>query len=60
MSGNVWEWCEDSQSEKGSYMEARECCGGSWFSKKDNCKVSSRFKTSRYSRESYIGFRLAL
>ncbi len=60
MSGNVWEWCEDSQLEKGSYKADRLCCGGSWFSNEERCQVSSCYSFSRYSRESYIGLRLAL
>lgn len=53
MSGNVWEWCWDSD---GYYK--RYNCGGSWSYDDNYCKVDSRSSYNAGFRISSIGFRL--
>ena len=70
MSGNVWEWCSDwygdydssSQTDPqgastGSYRVLR---GGCCSYAAENCRISNRDGYAPGSRDSLIGFRLAL
>lgn len=54
MSGNVWEWCDDSS---GSYRVIR---GGSWITAATNCSVADCCNYWPSFRYNYLGFRLAL
>ena len=54
MSGNVWEWCDDSS---GSNRVNR---GGSWGSAATYCRVAFRNGGSSSGRYDDVGFRLAL
>jgi formylglycine-generating enzyme required for sulfatase activity len=54
MSGNVWEWCEDSEGSD------RVLRGGSWFSIAGSVRVSGRGNGSPDDRSYSYGFRLAL
>jgi len=54
MSGNVWEWCDDSS---GSNRVNR---GGSWGSAATYCRVAFRNGGSPSGRYDDVGFRLAL
>ena len=64
MSGNVWEWCQDSWkpypgcsgNAKGGDRVIR---GGSWGSDPQYCRVASRDGDSPTDRGSDLGFRLA-
>ncbi len=53
MSGNVWEWCWDSD---GSFI--RYYCGGSWDDSDNYCEVDSRYRRNADRRSSSVGFRL--
>ena len=53
MSGNVWEWCWDSNGD-----DYRCYCGGSWDYYDDHCEVCSRDHRYAGSRRNYIGFRI--
>jgi len=53
MSGNVWEWCEDSE---GSSRVAR---GGCWGNGAGGCRVSARYSYAPDDRNNFLGFRLA-
>lgn len=54
MSGNVEEWCWDSDDSSHRYL-----CGGSWHNSADDLSVSSRSYGKAYIRYfSYIGFRV--
>lgn len=55
MSGNVWEWCWDSNSDNGYY---RCKCGGSWDYSEDSCKVDSWYGDVADHGYYSIGFRL--
>lgn len=70
MSGNVWEWCQDSKgdysssaqtnptgAESGSYFVNR---GGGWDTGASGSRVSNRSSSPPESRGSSLGFRLAL
>ena len=70
MSGNVREWCADGY---GSYSSEEQTDpqrptlsdygilrGGSYSSKEENCRVSSRSDFSQSSRDLSTGFRIAL
>ena len=56
MSGNVWEWCWDSDTPDNSY---RRCsCGGSWYYGADDCEVDNKnwYYASDAGRN--LGFRI--
>jgi formylglycine-generating enzyme required for sulfatase activity len=54
MSGNVWEWCWDS-----NVSGDRVVRGGGWNGTEDNCVVSYRFSSRAYDRYYYFfGFRV--
>ena len=53
MSGNVSEWCWDSDG-----YDFRYYCGGSWYSDGDFCKVDGRNGSYADDRCNDIGFRL--
>ncbi len=55
MTGNVWEWCEDSiQGMK------RTIRGGGWRSTENNCRISLRSGELPSKHSNFLGFRLAL
>jgi formylglycine-generating enzyme required for sulfatase activity len=56
MSGNVWEWCWDRFSDRGTTRVIR---GGSWSSKESLAAVVSREGADPERKESNIGFRIA-
>jgi formylglycine-generating enzyme len=70
LSGNVWEWCLDSQRtySKQAYVDTpagikgtfRVVRGGSWFHEPRGCRVSNRYGDDPDDRWSNTGFRLAL
>ncbi|MCX7099819.1 MAG: formylglycine-generating enzyme family protein [Methylococcales bacterium] len=72
MHGNVWEWCADGWQQKLSaepvtdpfYMAAvgfaRVVRGGSWHSLGRCVRSANRSRYTLDSRNSYLGFRLAL
>jgi len=57
MHGNVWEWCEDLYSERGSDRVMR---GGCWDSKAASCRSASRFRFEESERSDFVGFRVSL
>ena len=54
MSGNVWEWCWDSNDYGDRY-----CCGGCWCNDDSGCKVDDEFYPNPCSRYGGVGFRVA-
>ena len=53
MSGNVWEWCWDADSDVYRYHR-----GGSWDDSAGDCAVSIRFNSYAFRRNYNIGFRV--
>ena len=51
MSGNVWEWCWDSDSGR------RYRCGGSWYGSAYNCEVGSKNWGYADITDDNVGFR---
>jgi len=73
MSGNVWEWCEDTWHDNysgaptngsawtsGGKSTNRVLRGGSWPSYSVFCRLASRFTSTPPGRGDRIGFRLVL
>jgi formylglycine-generating enzyme required for sulfatase activity len=72
MSGNVWEWCQDTWSD--NYKETptdgtvslkntslkRIFRGGSWFSYPIDCRIAKRNCNKDTYSMNYLGFRVAL
>lgn len=69
MSGNVWEWCQDTYSsyESDSQLESsnssstsdRVYRGGCWYSVEGYCRVSCRSAISPVNSDNRLGLRLA-
>lgn len=55
MSGNVWEWCQNSS---GSDMLTHKVRGGSWYNYNISLRVAYRLFFNPDNRYSAIGFRL--
>jgi len=55
MSGNVWEWCWDSDDESDN---SRQYCGGSWLNTADCCKVKFMGYSYPQNRINDVGFRI--
>ena len=53
MLGNVWEW-----TSTGGEV-SRECCGGGFYGKADDCLAGDRLRYTRDTSDKYLGFRLA-
>ncbi len=53
MSGNVFEWCWDSDLSKSRYY-----CGGSWGHNAYNCKVGIKSSFFADRANNYLGFRI--
>lgn len=53
MSGNVWEWCWDSYTDKGRYR-----CGGSWSNSANYCEVDFKSWNNASSTNNFLGFRI--
>lgn len=63
MSGNVWEWCQDtygSYSEKTEDGIVKSYRGGSWLNEDTYCRVSMRGSAAQDLKSRTRGFRLAL
>ena len=56
MSGNAWEWCQDSYDSRNRFRVLR--CG-SWYRNATIVRVSSRRNSPPSSRSNLYGFRLA-
>ena len=64
MSGNVWEWCQDSwKPYPGCSVNAkgddRVFRGGGWYAGPQYCRVADRYSYSPTFRNLTLGFRLA-
>jgi formylglycine-generating enzyme required for sulfatase activity len=57
MSGNVAEWCWDSEPNPGN-PERRYALGGSWYSMANNCTVNASFTEFPSIRDPGRGFRV--
>ncbi len=57
MSGNVWEWCENTYTTTGVIRTYR---GGSWLYDAGHCRSAHRFPDVPTYRRFDLGFRLAL
>ncbi|WP_293667359.1 SUMF1/EgtB/PvdO family nonheme iron enzyme [uncultured Parabacteroides sp.] len=56
MSGNVWEWCSDTQIKDGKeYVAVR---GGTWFNERPICRPTCRYYIFPNSKHFNNGFRL--
>ena len=55
MSGNVWEWCNNSYAKVGTDRVLR---GGSWSSWPASVRCTTRLKSSPNNRFNRLGFRL--
>ena len=55
MSGNVFEWCWDSDTD---YSRFRYYCGGSWYGNASSCEVGVRFNYGASSTNDGLGFRV--
>ncbi len=71
MSGNVWEWCTDSYSEKfnisptkywisTNVTDSRSLRGGSWYDDSDKCLIWSRDRDVPRNNDNEDGFRVLL
>jgi formylglycine-generating enzyme required for sulfatase activity len=61
MSGNVWEWCEDSYSEKHGEKvvgSSKVLKGGSCNDDMEFCRISNRYSKDKDYKDEFIGFRL--
>lgn len=54
MSGNVWEWCQDTDSSSVS----RVVRGGSWDDSASCCAVAGRYVLDPSDRGNFMGFRV--
>jgi len=52
MHGNVWEWCEDGDSEE-KFLK-----GGSWYNLAEETDTSNTIENELYISNSFTGFRL--
>ncbi|MFN0037423.1 MAG: formylglycine-generating enzyme family protein, partial [Saprospiraceae bacterium] len=65
MSGNVWEWCQDTwgpypcDKETERDESRRVVRGGSWVNNPNDCRAACRNRTSTDLRINNCGFRLA-
>ncbi|MBL7827650.1 MAG: formylglycine-generating enzyme family protein, partial [Saprospiraceae bacterium] len=71
MSGNVFEWCEDTWHDNykgapqngeawvGKSSNARVCRGGSWGTNDGGCRSAYRGYIDPANRDNYLGFRVA-
>ena len=72
MSGNVWEWCQDTWHDNyegaptdgrawisGGKQWQRVLRGGSWTGGPSNCRAAIRFNNNPTIRVNFYGFRLA-
>ena len=72
MTGNVWEWCQDSYGAE-YYKDSpsdnplgpksgseRVIRGGSWDNDESGCRIANRSRYYLYDGDSYYGFRLVL
>ena len=56
MSGNVWEWCSNTQIRDGKeYVAVR---GGTWFNERAICRPTCRYYIFPNSKHFNNGFRL--
>lgn len=55
MSGNVWEWCEDSCGDGWHFLR-----GGSWCNAAERCAAGSRIADGAKQRDGIYGFRVCL